>query len=226
MKVSVVGPPYGSWSATGLRNPDRRRAGASRYVLPATAVDRRDGRAVFAARAPEKLEKPMAMAAAGSDGFAGLEDNYFLAVLLPDAGAERGRLLPSRRGHGGQAGARSVGGGAHRQRRASRPRRTSGPKDVEILESLNLGLEKTVDFGWYGILARPLLWLLKRTYGSVGQLGLAILLVTLCDPHPALPADAQELLVDEEDAEARAEDERDPGQVQEGQERRGAARRR
>src|SRR5262249_30230792 len=43
------------------------------------------------------------------------------------------------------------------------------------------------------------------------------------DPHPALPADAQELFLDEEDAEARAEDERDPGQVQEGQERRGPA---
>ena len=36
-----------------------------------------------------------------------------------------------------------------------------------------------MDFGWYGILARPLLWLLKRTYGWVGNYGLAILLVTL-----------------------------------------------
>src|SRR3970282_732943 len=42
-------------------------------------------------------------------------------------------------------------------------------------------------------------------------------------PDPALPAHAQELRVDEEDAEARAEDERDPGQVQEVEDRRGAA---
>ena len=46
-----------------------------------------------------------------------------------------------------------------------------GPKDVEILESLNLGLEQTVDFGWYGILARPLLWLLKKHLRVRGQLG-------------------------------------------------------
>src|SRR6266540_3932774 len=43
------------------------------------------------------------------------------------------------------------------------------------------------------------------------------------DPHPPVPVDAQELRVDEEDAEARSQDERDPGQVQEIQERRGAA---
>ena len=54
-----------------------------------------------------------------------------------------------------------------------------GPKDVEILEGLKLGLEKTVDFGWYGILARPLLWMLKKSYPYVGNWGLAILLVLL-----------------------------------------------
>ena len=40
------------------------------------------------------------------------------------------------------------------------------------------GLERTVDFGWYGILARPLLWLLKKTHGYVGNWGVAILVVT------------------------------------------------
>ena len=35
-----------------------------------------------------------------------------------------------------------------------------------------------MDFGWYGILARPLLWLLKKTQGYVGNWGLAILVVT------------------------------------------------
>jgi YidC/Oxa1 family membrane protein insertase len=53
-----------------------------------------------------------------------------------------------------------------------------GPKDVSILESYGLGLERTVDFGWYGILARPLLWLLKQSYAVVGNWGLAILAVT------------------------------------------------
>ena len=54
-----------------------------------------------------------------------------------------------------------------------------GPKDVEILERTGLGLEKTVNFGWFGILARPLLWLLKRAYAWSGNFGIAILSVTL-----------------------------------------------
>ncbi len=53
-----------------------------------------------------------------------------------------------------------------------------GPKDVSILESYGIGLERTVDFGWYGIVARPLLWLLKKTHGFVHNWGLAILVVT------------------------------------------------
>ena len=53
-----------------------------------------------------------------------------------------------------------------------------GPKDVTILESYGLGLERTVDFGWYGILARPLLWLMKKSYAVVPNWGVAILVVT------------------------------------------------
>ena len=49
-----------------------------------------------------------------------------------------------------------------------------GPKDVEVLERTGLGLEKTVNFGWFGILARPLLWLLKRAYAWSGNFGVAI----------------------------------------------------
>ena len=35
-----------------------------------------------------------------------------------------------------------------------------------------------MDFGWYGILARPLLWLMKKSYAIVPNWGVAILVVT------------------------------------------------
>ena len=47
-----------------------------------------------------------------------------------------------------------------------------GPKDVEVLKSAD-SARKTVDFGWYGC-SRPLLQLLKWTYGWVGNFGVAI----------------------------------------------------
>ena len=44
---------------------------------------------------------------------------------------------------------------------------------------MGLGLERTVDFGWFEILARPLLWLLRWTFSWTANYGVAILVVTL-----------------------------------------------
>ena len=173
VKVSVVGPPYLLVVGTGLRNlgPEEQ---ASRYVMPASAIAATGGG--FSRARPEKLEKPVEWPLAGG-GFAGLEDNYFLAVLLPrQAGMAVAAPVPFKDKEGKPMPTIQVAVSGSGDLAA---RAFFGPKDVEILESLNLGLEKTVDFGWYGILARPLLWLLKRTYTWVGNWGLAILLVTL-----------------------------------------------
>jgi YidC/Oxa1 family membrane protein insertase len=173
VKVSVVGPPYRLVAATGLRNPTADEQ-ASRYVTPATAIAATPGG--FERARPEKMEKPVQWPLA-ERGFAGLEDNYFLAVLLPRQ-ASSGVAFPVPLKDPEGKPAPTVGAGITGNGELT-VRAYFGPKDVEILESLNLGLEKTVDFGWYGILARPLLWLLKRTYGFVNNWGVAILLVTL-----------------------------------------------
>src|SRR5258706_7848460 len=173
-KVNVVRPPYVLTAGTGLRNtgPDEL---ASRYIQPATAIAMT---ANGLARAhAEKLEKPPERPI-WDKGFAGLEDNYFLEVLLPRQPATGVAFpVPLPLNAGGKPAA-TVGVGLTGRGELS-ARAYFGPKDVEILEGLQIGLEKTVDFGWYGILARPLLWLLKRTYGWVGNYGVAILLVTL-----------------------------------------------
>src|SRR4029453_8543592 len=110
-------------------------------------------------------------------GFAGIEDNYFLAVLIPRVASTATVMTFSNPRPEGKpsvelatavsAAAGTLDAGAY-----------FGPKDVSILESYGIGLERTVDFGWYGILAPPLLWLLKKTHGFVHNWGLAILVVT------------------------------------------------
>ena len=173
VKVNVVGPPYVLTAGTGLRNPGAEEH-ASRYIQPATAIAM-TGNGLTRARA-EKLEKPLEWPI-GDKGFAGLEDNYFLEVLLPRQPAIAvASPVPLKDAEGKPAPTVGVGLTGKGELSA---RAYFGPKDVEILEGSKLGLEKTVDFGWYGILARPLLWLLKRTYGWVGNYGVAILLVTL-----------------------------------------------
>ena len=173
VKVSVVGPRYTLVAAEGLRNPTEEEL-ASRYNAPAAAVV--SSPSGLAHESPAKLEKPMEWPLADR-GFAGLEDNYFLAVLIPkgNSGAVA-YTIPNKDKEGKPAPIIAAGLTGQGDINA---RGYYGPKDVEILESLNLGLERTVDFGWYGILARPLLWLLKRTYTIVNNWGAAILIVTL-----------------------------------------------
>jgi YidC/Oxa1 family membrane protein insertase len=175
--VSVVGGPYELSLGAGLRNPTPQEL-VNRYVMPAAGVATAASGGIERVRAEklEKQEKGISWSVP-AHGFAGIEDNYFLAVFLPDrptpvrlqalattdtAGKAQATVAALLTGTGEIAG-----------------RAYFGPKDVEILEGLRLGLERTVDFGWFGILARPLLWLLKRTYRWVGNWGVAILLVTL-----------------------------------------------
>ncbi|MDQ6891641.1 MAG: membrane protein insertase YidC [Acidobacteriota bacterium] len=171
--TSVPGATYAVAVGTGLRNAGAEES--SRYAPPAAALATSGGG--FERANADKLAKPKSFPI-DPKGFAGLEDNYFLAAFLPAQPATaviRAVGLPDVDGKKPAAAptvevtaSGNLAGKAY-----------FGPKDVEILEGTHLGLEKTVDFGWYGILARPLLWLLKRTYGWVGNYGVAILLVTL-----------------------------------------------
>jgi YidC/Oxa1 family membrane protein insertase len=173
VKVSVVGPGYLLMAGTGLRNPTEEEL-ASRYSTPVTALARTGGN--FARVRADKLEKAVTWPL-DERGFAGLEDNYFLAVLIPRRPTTAQAEPVAFKDASGKAAplvALGVSGSGTLEASAY-----FGPKDVEIMESLNAGLEKTVDFGWFGILARPLLWLLRRTYTWCGNYGVAILLVTL-----------------------------------------------
>jgi YidC/Oxa1 family membrane protein insertase len=176
VSVAVVGPSYRLSVGSGLRNPEEHEL-ANRYVMPATAVaDSGQGLERIAVEKLEKQEKGVTWPVPAK-GFAGIEDNYFLLVFLPERSTEA-QVLPvvTKDVSGKPLATLSVALAGSGQ---TADRVYVGPKDVEILESLHLGLERTVDFGWYGILARPLLWLLKRTYSWVGNFGVAILLVTL-----------------------------------------------
>jgi len=54
-----------------------------------------------------------------------------------------------------------------------------GPKDMDILAQQGAHLEKTLDFGWFDIIAKPLLMCLKFFYGFLGNYGIAIILITI-----------------------------------------------
>lgn len=63
----------------------------------------------------------------------------------------------------------------------------AGPKDIDRLKQLGMGLENIVDFGFFSIIARPILWLLKQIHSIVGNWGWAIILLTIITRIPFIP---------------------------------------
>ncbi len=55
----------------------------------------------------------------------------------------------------------------------------AGPKSFSLLQSYGHGLEQMVDYGWFGILAKPMFWLMKQFYTLTGNYGIAIILLTI-----------------------------------------------
>lgn len=126
----------------------------------------------------------------GTFAYAGIEDRYFAAVFLPRA-----------------AGPGGIGAGValwhwKLEREAVREKKqvkepvaeiaagTSvpgpvglrlyvGPKDLEELGKITPPLTDLVDFGWFGIIARPLFYSLKWLYRYVHNYGWAIVLMTI-----------------------------------------------
>ncbi|MEI6805324.1 MAG: membrane protein insertase YidC [Myxococcaceae bacterium] len=54
-----------------------------------------------------------------------------------------------------------------------------GPKQLQLLQTAGHGIEENIDYGWFGVLSRPLLWLLVYIFNWVHNFGIAIILLTV-----------------------------------------------
>lgn len=54
-----------------------------------------------------------------------------------------------------------------------------GPKDLDILKAQGSNLEKAIDFGWFAVIAKPLLGVLKVFYRYTHNYGIAIIMITV-----------------------------------------------
>ena len=53
-----------------------------------------------------------------------------------------------------------------------------GPKDLDILKMQGNRLEEVIDYGWFGPIAKPLIYSLKFLYKYTGNYGVAIIIIT------------------------------------------------
>jgi YidC/Oxa1 family membrane protein insertase len=55
----------------------------------------------------------------------------------------------------------------------------AGPKSYTLLQAHGHGLERMVDYGWFGVLAKPMFWLMRQFYVITNNYGIAIILLTI-----------------------------------------------
>ncbi|MGB8901938.1 MAG: membrane protein insertase YidC [Methylocella sp.] len=124
----------------------------------------------------------------GTGGWLGLTDKYWAAAVIPDQGEA---VEASFSGSGGapviyQAGfagteGRTLAPGASSEFTS---RVFAGAKETATLDKYqaNFGIKKfdlLIDWGWFYFITRPMFWLLDRIYKFVGNMGVAILCITV-----------------------------------------------
>ena len=116
--------------------------------------------------------------------FAGVEDQFFTASFLPDRTDIS--LWHWMQNHTGTAADGKQTSEPEAEMAAGtttgaplRMRVFVGPKDLGLLENIQPPLAELVNFGWTGIIAKPLLWILQTLHTKVANWGWCIVLMTL-----------------------------------------------
>jgi YidC/Oxa1 family membrane protein insertase len=118
----------------------------------------------------------------GSVKWAGLQDKYFLSVLIPQ---ESQTVLVKKEGE--KLASTSVLIPIASSEAPIEFQLYAGPKEFDTLRALQLGLEDTVDFGWFifgswdmvKMVAKPLFYVLRSINDYTGNYGAAIILLTI-----------------------------------------------
>ena len=132
-----------------------------------------------------KMEKETPDAEAerkGSVQWAALQDKYFLSVLIPKQGS--GVLVKK---EGDKLVSTSVRVPVSQAGSTAGLQLYAGPKEYDTLRSLQIGLEDTIDFGWFifgswGVVkavAKPIFYVLRFLNDYTHNYGLTIVLLTI-----------------------------------------------
>ncbi len=171
--------PVGLVLGPGIGNPSEEDL-ASTYTKPgSTIILAANGSATRYAKDSLKEAVPALPGAT----VVGLEDNYFLTAFLPGKSgsallrpvsfplpAEAGKEPPAP-----LAESEVILSGTG----ALETEVFLGPKELKVLQQLGPGADALIDYGWFAILAKPLLAVLKWIQGGVGNWGVAIILITV-----------------------------------------------
>lgn len=114
-----------------------------------------------------------------------LQDKYFMSVFIPDNPEHATGLFSQLENERVVSAGMTIAGGS--EEHVYTGRLYAGPKKFDVLQSFEIGLEDTIDFGWfiYGswapvkAVAKPLFSVLRFIYNYTNNYGVAIILLTV-----------------------------------------------
>jgi YidC/Oxa1 family membrane protein insertase len=109
----------------------------------------------------------------GPVSWAGFGYTYFLSALLPVNGGEQ-KIAVKQVGPALVMNLSSASGGDK-----IRATLFMGPKDLDILKPLGKELERSIDFGYFGFVSTPLLYVMRFSHDFTGSYGIDIILLTI-----------------------------------------------
>ncbi|MDQ6986468.1 MAG: membrane protein insertase YidC [Mariprofundaceae bacterium] len=163
---------YEMFQQVVARNPDRDASNIYQFIGPVSLLEDK-----LIEHSYDDLddESPIKQKARG--GWTGIMEPYFIAALI----GETDRVYDYYyKGNGNtyQAGRLASG-----ERDGSSTNFVTniyiGPKATTIMKALNVGLERSVDYGWFAVIAKPLHHLLIWLYQYLGNYGLCIIVLVL-----------------------------------------------
>ncbi len=109
----------------------------------------------------------------GELSWAGFGYTYFFFAVLPDTSPQQ-KLTGTNTGAALIANLRAQAGNASQSYTIF-----AGPKEISILEAVGRGIEKSIDFGYFALISKPLLYVLHFSHRFTGSYGLDIILLTV-----------------------------------------------
>lgn len=154
------------------RNPDRDEGNVYQYVGPISLFD---GKLIE--NGYDDLDKNSPVKQKSRGGWTGVMEHYFIAAIIGDPDRVYDYYFKGD-GKTYQAGVLAAG-----DRTANGSVFNTdiyiGPKATPIMSQLGVGLERSVDYGWFAVIAKPLHDLLLWLHGFLGNYGLCIIVLVL-----------------------------------------------
>lgn len=157
-------------------NPDREKSRTRQYKGPIGLINDKLEEISF-----DDLDKSSPVRYSAKGGWIGVMDRYFIAALV---GNKEGQYRYYFKGGGAGGGDSSTyqAGFLEKARMDGNDalfhsRIYIGPKSTPVMKTLHAGLQRSVDYGWFAVIAKPLHDLLLWFHSMISNLGLCIILL-------------------------------------------------